>query len=112
MASARPALFVGPARCESADAIRDAGCGAIVDPESEPGEAAQRLAYTLREWSADTQRCRAMGERGRRAFLEQYERDENCAAWARVLSTAWGHAHASESAGAGRETDVLMGHSV
>ena len=30
MASGRPALFVGPAHCESADTIRHAGCGLTI----------------------------------------------------------------------------------
>ena len=48
MASARPILFVGPKRCETADAIRDARCGVTVDP-SEGGDAAagKRIAEIL-----------------------------------------------------------------
>ena len=32
MAAGRPAVFVGPEHCESADTIRDAGCGLTVAP--------------------------------------------------------------------------------
>ena len=32
MAAGRPAVFVGPEHCESADTIRDAGCGLTVRP--------------------------------------------------------------------------------
>jgi len=34
MGAARAALFVGPERCESADSVRDARCGAVVDSAS------------------------------------------------------------------------------
>ena len=32
MAAARPALFVGPTHCETADTIRRAGCGFTIAP--------------------------------------------------------------------------------
>ena len=32
MAAGRPALFVGPEHCESADTIRHAGCGFTIAP--------------------------------------------------------------------------------
>lgn len=88
MAAGRPALFVGPAKCESADAIRDGQCGVVVDVDS--SDAAGEIVSTLRRWSADSSEPRAMGERGRAVFLEQYERDRNCAAFGDVVARVWG----------------------
>ena len=37
MAAGRPAIFVGPEHCESADTIRDAGCGFTITPGDADG---------------------------------------------------------------------------
>ncbi len=87
MSAARPALFVGPERCETADTIREGDCGAIVDPAS--GDAPAAIVATLRNWRADPAARRAMGERGRALFLERYERAPNCGAFEAVLSGRW-----------------------
>ena len=89
MASGRPALFVGPEQCESAEAIRDAGCGVVVDPAvvASPGVA---VVETLRRWaSADEERAR-LGRAGREAFLARYERVRNCDEFETVIQRAWG----------------------
>ena len=100
MAAGRPALFVGPERCESADAVRDADCGATVEPGP---EAADTIVRLLREWSAAPERVRAMGANGRQAFLAHYEREPNCEAWADVLRRTWApDAAPRERAGAPR----------
>ena len=88
MASARPALFVGPERCESADTVREFDCGAVVDPAR--GNAADRIVGLLRDWSASPGQLAAMGSRGRAAFLEHFEREVNCAEWERVIEGVWG----------------------
>src|SRR5262249_15687884 len=49
MATGRPVLFVGGARCEPADAIRDSGGGACIDTERP--DAARLIASTLTAWS-------------------------------------------------------------
>lgn len=87
MASGRPALFVGPARCESADAIRDHQCGLVFDPAEKA--VADRLAETLREWSRDLSIPQALGANGRQAFLRRYERQPNCEAFETVLRRSW-----------------------
>jgi colanic acid biosynthesis glycosyl transferase WcaI len=87
MGVGRPALFVGPARCESADTVRDADCGMIVDPEQ--GEAATRIVETLRRWSAAPEEARALGARGRAGFLARYEREPNCDAFAAIIDRFW-----------------------
>jgi len=87
MASARPALFVGPKNCESAEAVSSGAAGAVVDPEA--GRAADRLVELLRCWRLDPDFAKSLGENGRRAFLQRYEREQNRREFARVLSDAW-----------------------
>jgi len=87
MAAARPALFVGPPACETADTIRSAGCGIIVDPAV--AGAADRVVAAIRDWRADPQAARAAGARGLAAYLSRYQRGPNCAAFARVIEEAW-----------------------
>jgi len=90
MASARPILFVGPQRCETADAIRDARCGVIVDPR-DGGDvvAGRRIAEIIQGW-ADVKSARdELGARGRCAFLERYEHRLSCAAFEDVIRRAW-----------------------
>jgi colanic acid biosynthesis glycosyl transferase WcaI len=86
MAAARPALFVGPALCETADTIREACCGQVVDPIE--GSAPERIAHTLRAWCADPSAAREAGARGRRAFDLKYTAAVNCEAFATVLQEA------------------------
>ena len=43
MAAGRPAVFVGPEHCESADTIRDAGCGITITPGDADGLVAALL---------------------------------------------------------------------
>ncbi len=87
MASGRPALFVGPERSESAESIQSASCGAIVDPAG--SDPAGRIVAQLDRWASAPQEARAMGERGRTAFLVRYEREPNCAEFARVIEPCW-----------------------
>jgi glycosyltransferase involved in cell wall biosynthesis len=84
MAAGRPALFVGPAACETADTIRDADCGLIIDPAS--GTAPRQIADALRSWCADPASAREAGARGRVAFERQFSAEVNCEAFRRVLA--------------------------
>ena len=88
MASARPALFVGPERSESADTVREFACGAVVDPSKEGG--ADRIVELLQQWNRAPESLAAMGARGRAAFLERFERETNCESWEDVIQAAWG----------------------
>ena len=91
MASARPILFVGPERCETADAIADAGCGVTVDPYDDGDRAAgDRVAHVIRSWVDAPAVARALGARARDAFLERYEHHRCCTAFEGVLRSAWG----------------------
>ena len=91
MASARPILFVGPGRCETGDAIRDAHCGVVVDPASAGDAAAGRkIAEVLQGW-ADVRSAREeLGARGRCAYVERYDYRLGCAAFEQVVCNAWG----------------------
>lgn len=99
MGVGRPALFVGPANSESADTVRDGGCGAVVDPAE--GDAAARIVETLRRWSADPAEARRLGDRGRALFLERFERERNCAEFESVLERYWSVAPSAERAHTG-----------
>ena len=98
MAAGRAPIFVGPARCESAEAISGADCGVVIDPST--GNAAARLVETLGTWSRDPALVRDLGIRARAAFEARFERQRNCDDFARVLQRAW--------APAGQETSQLL----
>lgn len=97
MAAARPALFVGPERCESAETVLGACCGAVVDPEQ--GRGAERLVETLRAWADAPESLAAMGDRGRAAFERIYEREPNCREFARIVREEWARDTVLESLG-------------
>jgi len=97
MAAARPALFVGPERCESAETILAARCGAVVDPEQ--GRGAARVVDTLRAWADASETLTAMGDRGRHAFERIYEREPNCREFVRIVREQWASAAVPESLG-------------
>jgi hypothetical protein len=80
MAAGRPAVFVGPEHCESADAIRLAGCGLTVAPGDVDG-----LVAALTRLADDPSLARQMGERGRSAFLATYERKLGCERWHELI---------------------------
>jgi len=87
MASARPALFIGPTQCESAETIMDAGCGAVIDPAE--GQGGERLAALIRDLSQAPETARQYGLAGRAAFEHRFEREVNCEMFAQVLGRAW-----------------------
>ena len=87
MAAARPALFVGPAACESADAIRVAGGGVVIDPAD--GDAAERIVAAIRRWRDDPAAAREAGARAFGAYVRDYQREPNCQAFARILAERW-----------------------
>ncbi len=87
MAAARPALFVGPAACESADAIRAADGGVVIDPAD--GAAAERIVAAIRRWRDDPSGARSAGARAFAAYVRDYQREPNCQAFAQVLAERW-----------------------
>jgi glycosyltransferase involved in cell wall biosynthesis len=80
MASARPTLFVGPEHCESADTIRQAGCGLTVRLGDADG-----LVESLRRLADDPDLAEQMGARGREAFLATHERTPCCDLWGELI---------------------------
>ncbi len=76
MASGRPAIFVGPRHCETADTIRAAGSGMTVDRGDVAG-----LVAALTRLAGDAALARRMGERGRSAFLAGFEQKLCCRQW-------------------------------
>jgi peroxiredoxin len=76
MASGRPTVFIGPDHCESADTVRQAGCGLTL----RPGDAAG-LVDALCLLADDSEHAALMGRRGRAAFLAQHEKMLCCARW-------------------------------
>jgi glycosyltransferase involved in cell wall biosynthesis len=80
MASGRPTLFVGPEHCESADTIRQSGCGFTIRLGDVDGliDAIDRLA-------SDSDLAVEAGEKGRSAFLNEHEREVCCARWSDML---------------------------
>ena len=81
MASSRPTLFIGPPQSESADTIRQAGCGyqvALGDPEA--------LIQIINRLANDPMLAAELGRRGRAAFLAHHEQAGCCAAWAALIA--------------------------
>jgi glycosyltransferase involved in cell wall biosynthesis len=81
MAAGRPALFIGPDHCESADTIRLAGCGLTIAPGD-----VDALVAALTLLADDPSLARQMGERGRSAFLTTYERKLCCERWHELIA--------------------------
>ena len=97
MASARPILFVGPERCETADAIRDVRCGVVIDPaETGDAVAGRKIADVLQGW-ADVRPAREeLGARARCAYVERYDHRLSCSAFERIVRSAWGNPSRAE----------------
>lgn len=81
MASGRPAIFVGPEHSESADTIREAGCGLTIRLGDVDG-----LVDALSGLAGDPDRVDRMGQLARAAFLDSHERATCCARWNDVIS--------------------------
>ena len=84
MAAGRPALFVGPAHCESADTIRRAGCGFTIAPGDAEG-----VVSALTTLAADLNLAHQMGQKGRINFLATHERNLCCYQWLELVCTTW-----------------------
>jgi colanic acid biosynthesis glycosyl transferase WcaI len=80
MAAARPTVFVGPADSETADSIREADCGYVVDPDD-----ADSLVRVLREMAGDAELCRRMGENALDAHRRLYTAEVCGAQWRTLL---------------------------
>jgi colanic acid biosynthesis glycosyl transferase WcaI len=85
MASGRPAVFVGPDHCESADTIRRAECGFTIRNGDVDG-----LVDALKRLAADRELAHRLGQNGRAAFLEAHEKDVCCAQWGWMIAEQLG----------------------
>jgi hypothetical protein len=95
MASGRPALFVGPRACESAETILEARCGAVVDPAE--GRGGERAAQLIRQWSQTGTATSMHAILGRTAFQTYYEREPNCRRFTQIVESAWSQTSGSDS---------------
>jgi glycosyltransferase involved in cell wall biosynthesis len=80
MAAGRPAVFVGPEHCESADTIRSAGCGFAIRPGDVDG-----VLAALELLARDPSVGRRMGERGRSALIAHFEQRLCCDQWFELI---------------------------
>jgi glycosyltransferase involved in cell wall biosynthesis len=85
MAVARPAIFIGNPSSEIARVLVENDCGIVV--RQGDGEGLTRAIEAL---AADPERARAMGERGRAAFMRHYSRTQACGAWNKLLVAVCG----------------------
>jgi glycosyltransferase involved in cell wall biosynthesis len=81
LAVARPVLFVGAADGDLARIIQSHDCGYVIEPGD--GDA---LAACIGELANDRDRARAMGQRGRRLYEEQFTPRIALASWERLLT--------------------------
>ena len=108
MASGRPVIFVGPEHCETADTIREAGCGITLRLGDASG-----LVQSIEYLTTDNEAAVAMGERGREAFDREFERDVCCAHWSGMLRELVGEPEVVSvpemvGAGTGRRMNVRI----
>jgi len=84
MAAGRPALMVGPEASESGETIRRYDAGYVVDPSRE-ADLGQMLYDRVRRLYSDDEERTRLGENGREAFLENFERNVCCESWTELL---------------------------
>jgi glycosyltransferase involved in cell wall biosynthesis len=80
MAAGRPVVFMGPEHCETADTIRNAGCGITLSTGDASG-----LVASLVHLASDPSLARRMGERARTAFIAHYEQRLCCKRWCDLI---------------------------
>lgn len=80
MASERPVVFIGPDHSETADTIRQAGCGVTIRL-GEVDTLVKMIEYLADHPTIATE----MGRKGRSAFLAEFERSICCQSWADLI---------------------------
>ncbi len=78
LASAKPVIYVGEG--EGARIMAESGGGVVIPPED-----AAQLAETILELTADPERCRELGEKGRKYVSENYTWQVLVAQWLQDL---------------------------
>jgi glycosyltransferase involved in cell wall biosynthesis len=92
MASARPALFVGPLHCESADTIRRAGCGFTITQGDTEG-----VINAITKLAGDLNLAHQMGHKGRMIFLAMHEQKLCCYQWFEAIRNLIGRPRTAAS---------------
>jgi glycosyltransferase involved in cell wall biosynthesis len=87
LAAGKPVVMVGPEASDSADTIQRHEVGQVVDPGQYHNDAAatEALVEALTHLYEHPDRRRALGERGRETFLDQFEQAHCCDQWAALL---------------------------
>lgn len=93
MAAGRPVLASVDEDCDTAETIRDAGCGVVVPP----GDAAA-LAGAVASILADAPERRRMGEAGRAAFERRFDASAALRLYAELLEELGGAGRREETA--------------
>jgi glycosyltransferase involved in cell wall biosynthesis len=84
MAAGRPILGILDPEGEIGQMVKETGCGVLVEPDAE------EIARTIRSLMEDGEALAAMGEAGRRAFLERYTLAQAAAAYDAALRSMLG----------------------
>jgi colanic acid biosynthesis glycosyl transferase WcaI len=82
MAAGKPVVAAVNEESEAGRTIREAHCGLVVPPE-EPGA----LAAALVDLGRDPERCRSLGEAGRRYVAQHYRRSVVLGDWSKLIDT-------------------------
>jgi len=82
MAAARPIVFIGPADADTADQVRDADMGYVLNVHDADG-----LVEVIRTLADDPQLARRLGDNARARFREQFEKEVCCEQWAALLES-------------------------
>lgn len=85
MAAGRPVVMVGPRASESGDTIVNEGIGVVIDPESVESSPSKRLVDVLHELYEEQELREQMGIRSHLAFIDRYDRELQCQAWASLI---------------------------
>jgi len=84
LAAGKPVLMVGPEASDSGETILEHDVGTVVDPQGR-GDAPDRLIEAIETLYANPERRAEMGERGRRVFLDHFEKGGCCEQWAGLM---------------------------
>ncbi len=86
MAAAKPAIFIGPSQCETAQTIEQyqAGCTLTTDD-------ADGLVTALKQLADDPERWQQYGRNAKTGYLEQFNADQCAKQWSAVLEELAGH---------------------
>lgn len=81
MATARPAVMIGPEASEPAAVIMEEHAGIVVDPARYGSRASMQLVDTLLDLYKKPELCRQYGKKGAASFKYKFNYDTGCEAW-------------------------------